>query len=152
MKVILNEEVENLGLPGDVVKVADGYARNFLLPRGLAVVATERGVRRLEHLKKVVADRQAKIVSGLDKEKRAIEALTLTVTAQAGEEGKLFGSVTTGELASALLKEGVTVDRKRILLGEPIRHVGEHEVAVKLHAQVIAKLKVNVVGAEAGSD
>jgi large subunit ribosomal protein L9 len=152
MKVILNEEVENLGLAGDVVKVADGYARNYLLPRGLAVVATERGVRHLEHQKKVVADRQAKIVTGLEKEKRAIEALSLTVTAQAGEEGKLFGSVTTGELASALLKEGISVDRKSILLGEPIRHVGEHEVSVKLHAQVIAKFKVNVVAAEAGSD
>lgn len=151
MKVILNEEVENLGVPGDVVKVADGYARNYLLPRGLAVVATDRGVRHLEHQKKVVADRQAKIVSGLDKEKRAIEDLTLTVTAQAGEEGKLFGSVTTSELASALLKEGMTVDRKRIVLGEPIRHIGEHEVEVKLHAQVMAKLKVNVVPAESDS-
>jgi len=152
MKVILNEEVENLGLAGDVVKVADGYARNYLLPRGLAVKATERGVRHLEHQKKVVADRQAKIVTGLEKEKKAVEAITLTVSAQAGEEGKLFGSVTTGELASALLKEGVAVDRKRILLSEPIRQIGEHEVQVKLHAQVIAKLKVNVVAAETSSD
>lgn len=152
MKIILNEEVENLGLAGDVVKVADGYARNYLLPRGLAVMATERSVRQLEHQKKVVADRQAKVVSGLDKEKQAIEALTVTVSAQAGEEGKLFGSVTTSELATALLKEGVTVDRKRILLTEPIRQVGEHEVEVKLHTQVIAKFKVNVVAAESGSD
>ena len=149
---ILNEEVENLGIAGDVVKVADGYARNYLLPRGLAVMATERSVRHLEHQKKVVADRQAKVVSGLSKEKQAIEALTLTVSAQAGEEGKLFGSVTTSDLASALLKEGVTVDRKRILLAEPIRQVGEHEVEVKLHTEVIAKFKVNVVAAESGSD
>ena len=152
MKVILNEEVDNLGLPGDVVKVADGYARNFLLPRGLAVVATERSVRQLEHQKKVVADRQAKIVGGLAARKKAIEVLTLTVTVQAGEEGKLFGSVTTSELASALLKEGVSVDRKRILLSEPIRQVGEHEVEVKLHPEVIATFKVNVVAAESGSD
>ncbi len=152
MKVILNEEVENLGLAGDVVKVADGFARNYLLPRGMAVVATDRSVRHLEHQKKIVADRQSKIVGSLAERKKAIEALSLTITVQAGEEGKLFGSVTTSELASALLKEGVSVERKRILLGEPIRQVGEHEVEVRLHSEVVARFKVNVVAAESGSD
>ncbi|MFQ5458674.1 MAG: 50S ribosomal protein L9 [Myxococcota bacterium] len=152
MKVILNEEIESLGQPGDVVKVAAGYARNFLLPRGLAVLATPRNVRQLEHTRKVVADRQAKVVKALEKEQNAISAISLTITAQAGEEGKLFGSVTTADLAAALHHEGVAVDRKRILLDEPIRQIGEHEVEVKLHAQVTAKFKVNVVAALAGSD
>lgn len=152
MKVILNEEVENLGQPGDVVKVADGYARNFLLPRGLAVLATPRNVRQLEHTKKVVSDRQTKVVKALEREQKAIEGLAVVITAQAGEEGKLFGSVTTADLASALHKEGIAVDRKRILLDEPIRQTGEHEVEVRLHAQVCAKFKVNVVAVEAGSD
>jgi large subunit ribosomal protein L9 len=149
MKVILSEEVDNLGQPGDLVKVADGYARNYLLPRGLAIVATPRNVRQLQHQKKLVADRQALVIRGLEKVKRAIEEVSITITAQAGEEGKLFGSVTLVDLAAALAKEGIAVDRKRIVLEEPIRQVGEREVEVKLHPQVIAKFKVHVVAAEA---
>lgn len=152
MKVILNEEIETLGQAGDVVKVAAGYARNYLLPRGLAIMATPRNVRQLEHQKKVVADRQAKIVKSLEEEQKAIEGIALTITAQAGEEGKLFGSVTTADLAAALHKEGVTVDRKRILLEEPIRQTGEREVEVKLHTRLVARFKVNVVAADAGSN
>jgi large subunit ribosomal protein L9 len=149
MKVILSEEVDNLGQPGDLVKVADGYARNYLLPRGLAVVATPRNVKQLQHQKKLVADRQALVIRGLEKVKRAIEEVSITITAQAGEEGKLFGSVTPVDLAAALAKEGIAVDRKKIVLEEPIRQVGEREVDVKLHPQVIAKFKVHVVAAEA---
>jgi large subunit ribosomal protein L9 len=149
MKVILSEEVDNLGQPGDLVKVADGYARNYLLPRGLAIMATPRNVRQLQHQKKLVADRQALVIRGLEKVKRAIEEVSITITAQAGEEGKLFGSVTPVDLAAALAKEGIAVDRKKIVLEEPIRQVGEREVDVKLHPQVIAKFKVHVVAAEA---
>jgi large subunit ribosomal protein L9 len=148
MKVILSEEVENLGHPGDLVKVADGYARNYLLPRGLAIVATPRNVKQLEHQKKLVADRQAKVIHGLEKVRRAIQEVSVTITAQAGEEGKLFGSVTSADLSAALAKEGFTVDRKRIILEEPIRQVGEWEVDVKLHPQVTARFKVHVVAAE----
>jgi large subunit ribosomal protein L9 len=148
MKVILSEEVENLGQPGDLVKVANGYARNYLLPRGLAIVATPRNVKQLQHQKKLVADRQAKVVRGLEKVRQAIQEVSVTITAQAGEEGKLFGSVTPADLAAALAKEGLTVDRKRIILEEPIRQVGEREVEVKLHSQVTAKFKVHVVAAE----
>ncbi len=149
MKVILSEEVENLGHPGDLVKVADGYARNYLLPRGLAIVATPRNVKQLQHQKKLVADRQAKVIRGLEKVRRAIQEVSVTITAQAGEEGKLFGSVTSADLSAALAKEGFAVDRKRIILEEPIRQVGEWEVDVRLHPQVTARFKVHVVAAEA---
>ena len=148
MKVILNEEVEKLGKAGDVVTVADGYGRNFLLPRGLATLATARNVKQLDHQKKIVADRQAKLVGGLAKVKQAIERVSVTITAQVGEEGKLFGSVTAMDLAQALAREGIQVDRKKILLPEPIKHVGDTEVEVRLHPEVIAKFKVSVAAAE----
>ncbi len=148
MKVILNEEMENLGKAGDLVTVADGYGRNYLLPRGLAVLATARSVKQLEHQKKVVGDRQAKVVSELSKVKQAIERVSVTITAQVGEEGKLFGSVTAMDLAQALAREGIQVDRKRILLAEPIKHVGDTEVEVRLHPEVIAKFKVCVAASE----
>ena len=148
MKVILNEEVENLGRAGEVVTVADGYGRNYLLPRGLAMLATARNVKQLEHQKKIVADRQAKLVGGLAKVKQAIERVSVTITAQVGEEGKLFGSVTAMDLAQALAREGIQVDRKKILLPEPIKHVGDTEVEVRLHPEVIAKFKVSVAAAE----
>ena len=148
MKIILNEEVENLGKAGDLVTVADGYGRNYLLPRGLAVLATPRNVKQLDHQKKVVSDRQSKIVNELAKVKQAIERVSVTITAQAGEEGKLFGSVTAMDLAQALAREGIQVDRKRIVLAEPIKHVGDTEVEVRLHPEVIAKFKVSVAAAE----
>jgi large subunit ribosomal protein L9 len=148
MKVILNEEVENLGRAGEVVTVADGYGRNYLLPRGLAMLATARNVKQLEHQKKIVADRQAKLVGGLAKVKQAIERVSVTITAQVGEEGKLFGSVTAMDLAQALAREGIQVDRKKILLPEPIKHVGDTEVEVRLHPEVIAKFKVSVAATE----
>ena len=148
MKIILNEEVENLGKAGDLVTVANGYGRNYLLPRGLAVLATPKNVKQLDHQKKVVADRQAKVVGGLSKVKEAIDRVSITITAQVGEEGKLFGSVTTTDLAEALAREGIQVDRKKILLAEPIKHVGETDVEVRLHPEVIARFKVSVAAAE----
>lgn len=147
MKIILNEEVENLGKAGDLVTVANGYGRNYLLPRGLAVLATPKNVKQLDHQKKVVADRQAKVVGGLSKVKEAIERVSVTITAQVGEEGKLFGSVTATDLAEALAREGIQVDRKKILLAEPIKHVGETDVEVRLHPNVIARFKVSVAAA-----
>lgn len=147
MKIILNEEVENLGKAGDLVTVANGYGRNYLLPRGLAVLATPKNVKQLDHQKKVVADRQAKVVGGLSKVKEAIERVSVTITAQVGEEGKLFGSVTATDLAEALAREGIQVDRKKILLAEPIKHVGETDVEVRLHPDVIARFKVSVAAA-----
>jgi len=148
MKIILNEEVENLGKAGDLVTVANGYGRNYLLPRGLAVLATPKNVKQLDHQKKVVADRQAKVVGGLSKVKEAIDRVSITITAQVGEEGKLFGSVTTTDLAEALAREGIQVDRKKILLAEPIKHVGETDVEVRLHPEVIARFKVSVAAVE----
>jgi len=112
------------------------------------VLATPRNLKQLEHQKKVVSDRQSKIVNELAKVKHAIERVSVTITAQAGEEGKLFGSVTAMDLAQALAREGIQVDRKRIVLAEPIKHVGDTEVEVRLHPEVIAKFKVSVAAAE----
>lgn len=148
MKVILKENLDNLGNIGDIVKVAPGYARNYLLPRGLALEATERNAKALEHAKRQMLYRKNKVLEQAKQFAGRIEALTLTVSHQAGEEGKLFGSVTNMELAEKLKAQGIEVDRKIIALAEPIKQVGEYSVAVKVHPEVIANLKVNVTKAE----
>jgi large subunit ribosomal protein L9 len=148
MEVILREEVPHLGVTGDIVKVKPGYARNYLLPRGLAVIADRRNVKELEHLKRVAAEKR-------DREKRTAEtmaqkltALRLTIKARAGEEGKLFGSVTNHDIEQAIARAGYTVDRRRIRLAEPIRALGEHLVPVHLGPSVDAHVTI-VVEAEA---
>lgn len=147
MKVILQREVENLGSPGDVVEVRDGYARNFLLPRGLATRATKGTLR---HAERARTAREARAVRELE-EARALAArigkTPVRVTTQAGEDGRLFGSVTAQHIAEALSRTlGETVDRRRIHLEEPIRSTGTHEVQVHLHPEVDASLTVDVVG------
>jgi large subunit ribosomal protein L9 len=145
MKVILQKTVERLGDPGDVADVADGYARNFLIPRGLAVRAEKGAVRHAESLKRAHQSR-AKAQKG---EFEAIAARIIqtpvVVTARAGEEGKLFGSVTAADIAEALSAEtGVAVDRRDIHLDEPIRSVGTHEVTVHLHPEVDPVITIDV--------
>jgi large subunit ribosomal protein L9 len=148
VQVILNEDVPNLGNTGDVVKVRAGYARNYLLPRNLAVEADERNLHAFDHQKAVaMRKREAqRIAASTVKDK--IEALTITVEARAGEEGKLFGSVTNIDLERALREKGLQVDRRRIVLPEPIKQLGDYNVPVKLEAEVEASLKV-VVAAQA---
>ncbi|MBI1817115.1 MAG: 50S ribosomal protein L9 [Deltaproteobacteria bacterium] len=147
MEVILREEVPHLGVTGDVVKVKPGYARNYLLPRGLAIVADRRNVKVLDHLKRVAAEKG-------EREKRAGEALAqkvtslrLTIKARAGEEGKLFGSVTNQDIEKAMATAGFTVERRRIRLAEPIKTLGEHMVPVHLAVGVDAHVTI-VVEAE----
>ena len=144
LQVILNEDVPNLGRVGDVVRVRAGYARNFLLPRKLAVMADERNVRAFENQKRIaLARREAKKSTAL-KFKEQLEALTLTVAARAGEEGKLFGSVTNLDVERVLRERGFEVDRRKILLVEPIKQLGDYTIAVRLEPEVEANLKLTV--------
>ncbi|MBT0663376.1 50S ribosomal protein L9 [Geobacter pelophilus] len=147
MKVILKENLENLGHIGDIVKVAPGYARNFLLPRGFAIEATLKNAKALEHAKRQMEYKKNKVLELAKGVAAKIEALTLTLTHQAGEEGKLFGAVTNMELAEKLKEAGLEIDRKKIVT-DPIKQTGEFTAIVKLHPEVTATLKVVVNKAE----
>lgn len=147
MKVILKENVENLGNIGDIVKVAPGYARNYLLPKGLAIEATEKNAKALAHAKKHLEYKKNRVLEAAKGLAGKIEAITLSVAHQAGADDKLFGAVTNMELAELLKAQGVEIDRKRIVLAEPIKHLGEFTATVKLHPEVSAALKVTVTKA-----
>jgi large subunit ribosomal protein L9 len=147
VQVILSEEVTNLGRPGDVVKVRAGYARNYLLPRKLAVEANPKNLREFEHAKGVAMLKREALKQKATGLKARIEALTLAINARAGEEGKLFGSVTNIDIERALRDKGVEVDRRRIALAEPIKQLGDFTVTVKLESEVEAHLRVNVTAA-----
>jgi large subunit ribosomal protein L9 len=146
MKIILQKEVDKLGAPGDVVTVADGYARNFLIPRGLAAPASHGGVRHAQRLKEAHGERVQKAVGEAQAMAAKLAATPLRIPARAGEEGRLFGSITVVDVAEELTKvAGEPIDRKRIHLPEPIRSVGTHEVTVHLHPEVNATVTVEVV-------
>ncbi|MGD0282270.1 MAG: 50S ribosomal protein L9 [Dissulfurispiraceae bacterium] len=145
MKVILREDVKDLGHIGEMLSVKDGYARNFLLPRGLALEANPRNVKALEHDKRKIQEAVKKAKSGADELSSRISAVTITIRAKAGEEEKLFGSVTAMDLAEALKKEGLDIDRRKIVLEEPIKRLGNYTVSVKVHPEVSAQFTVQVV-------
>ncbi len=148
MEVILREDVPNLGTVGDIVKVKPGYARNYLLPRALAVVADRGNVRVLEHQKRVVAvkrDRDRKQAESLA---QRLSSMRVTIKARAGEEGKLFGSVTNQDIEKALADQGFTVERRRIRVEEPIKSIGEHVVPVHLSTGVNSQVTVIVEAEE----
>ena len=132
MQVILREEVPTLGTIGDVVKVKPGYARNYLLPRGLAIEASSRNLKELEHQKRVVADRRLRAAKTAGAVADKLAAVTLTFSLRAGEDGKLFGSVTNQDIHRALEERGFTIERRRILLDEPIKALGDHKVTVNV--------------------
>jgi large subunit ribosomal protein L9 len=146
VKVILSEDVLNLGEAGDLVSVKPGYARNFLLSQGKADLATEANVKQLEHQKRVVAEKVAKDLKDLRVIADRVRDTVIEVTANAGEDGKLFGSVTTAQIAQLLQEKGIQVDRRKIGLSEPIRQVGEHPVDVRLHRELVVEIKVVVTG------
>ena len=148
MKVILQENMENLGHIGDVVKVAPGYARNYLIPKGFAMLANERNTKALEHAKRQLEYKKNKMLEQAKAIVAKIEGIVLNLVHAAGEEGKLFGSVTNMELAEQLKAHGVEIDRKKIVLVDPIKQVGEYSVAVKVQPEVVATLKVIVSKAE----
>jgi large subunit ribosomal protein L9 len=148
MQVILREDIEKLGKIGDMVKVADGYARNYLVPTKKAIEATPKNVHAMEHAKKMVADRLRKLKKEAVADADNIKALLVTIKAKAGEEGKLFGSVTTMDIAEAAKAQGVVIDKRKIALEEPIKRLGDYTVTVKLHADVTAEFKVSVIAEE----
>lgn len=150
MQVILREDVENLGRSGDVVTVRNGYARNYLVPRGFAVIATPRQVRRLEHERRQIMARADRLRRDAQSLANKIDALSVTIPAAVGEEQKLFGSVTAGDIEEALRAQGFELSRKQIAMpdGEPIKALGVYSIDVKLAQQVHAKLKVWVVAKE----
>jgi large subunit ribosomal protein L9 len=145
VQVILREDVPKLGRTGDVVRVRAGYARNFLLPRNLAIEANQKNLREFEHHKRLaMARREIRKSQALGLKER-IETLSLAIAARAGEEGKLFGSVTNIDIERALREHGIEVERRKIILAEPIKHLGEFTVPIKLEHEVEASLKLSVV-------
>ncbi|MBK8480804.1 MAG: 50S ribosomal protein L9 [Proteobacteria bacterium] len=152
MQVILREDVAHLGQSGQVVEARPGFVRNYLIPRGLAVAATGCGLRQLDHEKRVIATREQKLQRDGMALKSKLEALTINIARQvgkqAGQEEKLFGSVSNADIATALASKGVTVDRKKIQVAEAIRTLGLHSVTVQLGKGLTAALKVWVVAAE----
>ena len=149
MQVILREDMENLGKSGEVVTVRPGYGRNYLLPRGLAVSATEADVKRVAHEKRVIAARNAKLAKDAQAEADRLNQVSVSIAVAVGEEDKLFGSVTARDIADAYKEKGVNVDAKKLVIAEPIKTLGLTEVPVKLAHGVTATLKVWVVKKEA---
>jgi large subunit ribosomal protein L9 len=150
MEVILKESVEKLGEAGAQIKVADGYARNFLLPKGLAIKATKQNIALLQREKALVEQREQKQAQGAQKIANKIRSLSCVMKRQSGEQDKLFGSVTVHDVADFLIESGIKIDRKKVHLDEPIKTLGVHRVPIKLHPEVTAELKIKVQKEEIG--
>lgn len=144
MEVILREDVEKLGHRGQVVKVAPGFARNFLLPKKIAVAATAANKKIVDQEREAYLKREAKVAGEAQDLGKLLSAVDITITQKAGENDQLFGSVTAADIADALAAQKYTVDRRKIQLDEPIRTLGEHKVPVRLHKDVVADVTVNV--------
>lgn len=142
MQVILRERLENLGDAGEIVDVKPGYARNYLIPKGLAYEATAQNKRRIEAENARSAAKEAATLSEARERAKAIEGVSLTFKTRAGQEGKLFGSITSADIAEKLAEQGITIDRRQIELEEPIKTLGVTSVAIRLHSQVRPEVKV----------
>lgn len=147
MEVILRQDVDELGLEGDIVKVAKGYARNYLIPQSMALEATEHNRKALEMQRKKIELKRVKVKEQAEKAKTAMEEVVLTFTQKAGEEGKLYGSVTSMDIAAKLKERDIDIERRKIVLEKPIKELGEFKVDVKIYPEVTAAIKV-VVKAE----
>jgi large subunit ribosomal protein L9 len=145
MKVILKDNVEGVGHLGDLLDVKDGFARNYLLPRGKALEANPRNVKALEHVKRVLAEKAKKEKLEFEALAKKVSAVSLTIPAQVGKDDKLFGSVTVKDIAEGLAEHGFTVDRRKIQLAQPIKELGTVTVAVKVHRDVTASVTIHVV-------
>jgi len=145
MQVILREDVEKLGRAGDVLHVSNGYGRNYLIPKGLAIEATTKNIKALEHEKRLIENKKRKERIDAEALAKRISETSVTIPMQAGEEDKLFGSVTAMDITEALAKEGISIDKRNLLLEEPIKRLGIYTVNIKIHPDVIAELKVWVV-------
>lgn len=145
MKVILNQDVKGQGKKGDMINVSDGYARNFLLPKGLATEATKSAINEMKGKADAKAYREEKELEAAKELAAKIEAVSVIIESKSGDNGKLFGSITSGDVADALKMQGhIVVDKKKIVLHDPIKSVGEYQLQVKVHAGVSATLKVTV--------
>jgi large subunit ribosomal protein L9 len=145
MQVILRERLENLGNAGEIVDVKSGYARNYLIPQGLAYEATAGNLRQIERERSQREKREAETVSTAREQAGKLEGISLTFNARAGQEGKLFGSITSGDIADKLAEQGIQVDRRSIELEEPIKALGVFTVPIRLHSQVRPEIKVWVI-------
>ena len=151
-QVILTSDIEHLGIEGDTVAVADGFARNYLVPQGLAILANAANLRRVETLRQ---KRAAELTAKIDAAKavaKKLEKVACTIAAPVGADGKLFGSVTASDIAEELRKSGIEIERKRLVLDHPLRELGTFEIEIKLHPDVIAKVKVEVVSSAAAAE
>lgn len=144
MKVILREDITNLGKSGELVTVKDGFGRNYLLPRKLAVLATEQNMRQLEHERSVISARNAKLKGAAEEQAKKLGSVKVTIRRKVGEQDKLYGSVTVLDIAEALAAQGQNVDRRHLHLAEPIKATGNYDVELRLHRDVTAKIKVEV--------
>ena len=149
MKVILKEDVKNMGSMGQVLDVSDGYARNFLVPKGLAVEANVKNIKSLEHAQRIIQEKAKKIKNAASELSGRIGSLNLVIKAKSGEEGKLFGAVTAMDIADSLKNAGFEIDKKKITLDEPIKRVGTYSIGVKLHSEITTQVNVEVVPEEA---
>ena len=145
MQIILREDVSSLGKAGDLVKVANGYARNYLIPRKMAVESTPRNLKALEHEKLLIEHKKRRELKDSEKLKEKLESISCTIGVKVGEDDKLFGSVTSMDIEEGLKREGVEIDRRKIELEEPIRTLGVYTVHIKIAPETQAKLKVWVV-------
>lgn len=145
MKVILKAKVKGVGNAGEVKDVSDGYARNYLLPRGLAVIADANALKALEQQQQLADKRDERELAGSQILKEKIEKLNLNYQVKAGEGGRLFGSVTGKDIADEMARMGIKVDRRKIMLAEPIRQLGNYEIEIRLHPQVTAILKLSIL-------
>lgn len=150
MEVILKEDIANVGKIGEIVRVRDGYARNYLLPRGLVLIANKKNLKTFEHQKKMVADQKQKIIRHAQAVGDQLAGVSLTIAMRTGEEGRLFGSVTNIQIEKALKSRGLNVDRRKIQLNEPIKTLGEYEIPIRLAADVTVPLKLSVVSEDGG--
>ncbi len=148
VEVILTEDISTLGSAGEVVRVRPGYARNYLLPQGKAMLATKGRVRELEHKRRVIEEKIRKEIGGHELVAKRLEQTELEFQVLAGEEGKLFGSITNADIAGRLGEQGIKLDRRKIELSEPIKQLGEYKVTLKLHREVRTQIRVKVVASD----
>jgi large subunit ribosomal protein L9 len=148
MKVILRRDMDELGLEGTVVNVKEGYARNYLIPKGFALIADNRNIKLIESQKKKIEANRIKAKEDAEKAAKTLEGIAITISHKVGEEQKLYGSVTSMDIAAELEKKDISIDRKKIVLDKPIKTLGEFDVKIKLHPQVTGSVKVTVVAGE----
>lgn len=145
MKVILRENVDEIGLEGDIINVSKGYARNYLIPQGLALEANNQNIKLMESQRKKIEIRRLKAKEDADKVAAQMSDLVVTISQKAGEEDKLYGSVTNMDIAAGLESQGITIDKRKILLDKPIKELGDFDVSIKIHPEVKAQIKVTIV-------